>query len=269
MKKLPPPLPPPDVDAMIERRARELALFILHNDARVVYFTRYSRRPPVAEIRSPQGQRLRTVPGPLAREAEALLDAFEPEPVPEPVVVFHAAEGQHRERTAYHEAGHALAGIILGFGIVSASIVPEGDSNGRVVKLRPLTDFPLDSVAVFAAAGMAAECLVFGTHAWGGQVPTTPERVATATDPAVWFTGEREDTSDASALCTLARAAGATDPAEVRARVEAWILDACDLLDKVRGDLTDLAAALLEYGTLDAPGILAVFEGDPPAPLNA
>jgi hypothetical protein len=38
-----------------------------------------------------------------------------------------------KQTTAFHEAGHAIAAILLDIGLESVSIVPDGRSNGRVI----------------------------------------------------------------------------------------------------------------------------------------
>ncbi|MEW6156160.1 MAG: hypothetical protein AB1813_01940 [Verrucomicrobiota bacterium] len=45
-------------------------------------------------------------------------------------------ELKHQLSTAYHEAGHAVVGYFLGIPMRSVSIIPDGDSSGRVTGYR-------------------------------------------------------------------------------------------------------------------------------------
>jgi len=46
--------------------------------------------------------------------------------------------GENRVKIAYHEAGHAVAAVVLGLEVEMASIVPEGDILGHVVAPEPI-----------------------------------------------------------------------------------------------------------------------------------
>lgn len=80
-----------------------------------------------------------------------------------------------RRRVAIHEAGHAVASVLLGLGLQSVTIIPDDEALGRVV---PLDDGPneydegwddwLQAVAVSTLAGYEAERRV-----------TTPEEFGT------------------------------------------------------------------------------------------
>lgn len=69
-----------------------------------------------------------------------------------------------RERAAIHEAGHAVASVLLGLGLKSVSIVPDGVSLGRTVpkdegprEQEPGSDEWLEACVVRALAGYEAE----------------------------------------------------------------------------------------------------------------
>jgi ATP-dependent Zn protease len=53
------------------------------------------------------------------------------------------------ERTAYHEAGHAVAAYSLRWKIIEVSIVPDPDSLGHVTRT-PLKDFHPDDDTRFS-----------------------------------------------------------------------------------------------------------------------
>lgn len=69
-------------DPAVERRVLALAHYILRTEARVEY-PRPEHGPPLARIVSEQGRTLRLVSARAAKEAEAVLAAFEGEGIEE------------------------------------------------------------------------------------------------------------------------------------------------------------------------------------------
>jgi ATP-dependent Zn protease len=76
-------------------------------------------------------------------------------------------------RTAYHEAGHAVAHVVLELPPTSATIVADGDTRGRVRSLNPIYSYEgtgrrerssrARNAIVAAYAGLAAEHVFCGT----------------------------------------------------------------------------------------------------------
>lgn len=183
--------------------------------------------------------------------------------------------GPYPERVAVHEAGHALAAVLLGVPVSSVAVVPddaEGDADGYAwieYADAPGAD-PVDRLvrrALVGAAGMAAECVVFGDHSWGGRYPTTPERAAAARDPEDYFSGGVANGSDTAGLVAVARLLGFSSPFALRAVVETWIVAVARLLADHRGPLFDLVVSLSERRRLEAADVLDAFEAGPPAPV--
>ena len=73
--------------------------------------------------------------------------------------------------TAYHEAGHAVAAMILGRPVESVSIEPNRQFLGfcRFQKgvFRPSKDW-LEQEILISLAGLASEAMHSGEYAWGG-----------------------------------------------------------------------------------------------------
>jgi hypothetical protein len=84
------------------------------------------------------------------------------------------------ERTAYHEAGHAVAAYLRHLRFTSVSIVPDRGTLGRcefseapvVIDLSvpptPRTRARVETLIVVSLAGVIAECLLTGRHNWRG-----------------------------------------------------------------------------------------------------
>ena len=80
---------------------------------------------------------------------------------------------ERRQKTAYHESGHAVMAEYLGYPILKVSILPEGRTNGRCCREAPVYDGlgeteartqAVDNVLI-CFAGHAAESLLHGHHA--------------------------------------------------------------------------------------------------------
>jgi ATP-dependent Zn protease len=76
-----------------------------------------------------------------------------------------------RQATAYHEAGHAVIAMALGRPVRAVSILPNGDFLGTCHfhkgVFRPSKDW-LEQEILIAVAGVAAEAIHTGEHAWEG-----------------------------------------------------------------------------------------------------
>ena len=84
------------------------------------------------------------------------------------------------ERTAYHEAGHAVAAYLRHLRFTSVSIVPYRGTLGRCefseapiiidlsVPPSPRTRTRVETLIVVSLAGVIAECLLTGRHNWRG-----------------------------------------------------------------------------------------------------
>ncbi len=153
---------------------------------------------------------------------------------------------RRRESTAYHEAGHAVAGYVLGRYFLSVSIVTEGSSAGRCnFVARPDTFDPwrrdaatrawLEIEVITDLAGGIAERIATGVDNLAGMAAD----VYSAMDTATYVTGNEKQR-----LAYLARA---------EARAES-------ILRQYWGAVQALADALLRLGQLEYPQARAIIE---------
>jgi cell division protease FtsH len=174
-----------------------------------------------------------------------------------------------RLRTAYHEAGHALLGMMEPGAdpVRKVSIVPRGRALG-VTMSSPIADRygytteDLRGRIVVALAGRAAEQLVFGTVTTGAE--SDLEQVTQIARHMVGRWGMSKSVGLVSVLpakedgWTLGSANGHVSEAtrelvddEVRAVVSECYESALEMLTKERPRLESLARALLDNETLD------------------
>jgi cell division protease FtsH len=186
-----------------------------------------------------------------------------------------------RRRTAYHEAGHALAGMLTPGAdpVRKISIIPRGRALG-VTHAAPDADrFNYDERSLLARirvaiAGRAAEEIVLGdlttgaesdiqlltelAHAmvarWGMSRELGPVALPAA-EPA---------SAVAPSAATISESTHRAIDREVRRIVEGAHADALDLLRRERARLDRLAAALLEQETLDQEAAYRAAGLEPP-----
>lgn len=153
-------------------------------------------------------------------------------------------------RVTAHEAGHALVATMAGIHVRRVSIdASEDDEMGHTTFERKQAA-PVEALALVYAAGMAAEVLRYGNHAWGGSMPGSPSRMAAATDPVVFFSGDRTGPGDTAKLCELAKQAGNETPQDLQRVVEAAVRHACGLINIHRDAFEKLTVALIQRRTL-------------------
>jgi len=167
-----------------------------------------------------------------------------------------------RRRTAYHEAGHALAGMLIPDAdpVRKISIIPRGASLGVTLSSPDSDRFNYSDTDLLAAtrvllAGRAAEQLVFGGLTSGAE-----SDLEQLTRIARHMVG-RWGMSDAIGFVTILDGEGSSAAApetlalldvEVRRIADAAYADILALLRSERARLDALAEALLEQETLDA-----------------
>jgi cell division protease FtsH len=167
-----------------------------------------------------------------------------------------------RRRTAYHEAGHALAGMLIPGAdpVRKISIIPRGASLGVTISSPDSDRFNYSDTELLAVtrvllAGRAAEQLVFGGLTSGAESDLQQLTVIARYMVGRW--GMSESIGFMSVLD--GEGANAASPetlamldAEVRQIAEAAYTDILRLLTDERDRLEALAEALLEQETLDA-----------------
>jgi len=185
---------------------------------------------------------------------------------------------EDRERIAYHEAGHAILGLVVPGAdpVHRVSIVPRGQALG-VTYQRPDNErynFPEDYLRariIGALGGRAAEELVFGTRTTGAQNDIEQVTQLARNMVTRWGMSDklgmvqlapRENpylgTVDAYAARPYSEATASLVDAEVLRIIQECHEEAKRLLVEHRDALDALARALLEHETLDAEEIAAV-----------
>jgi cell division protease FtsH len=189
-----------------------------------------------------------------------------------------------RERTAYHEAGHALLGLLVPSSdrVQRVSIVPRGMSLGSTYQL-PVDDRTsyaedyLRARITSALGGRAAEQLVYGVTTTGAendlQQVTEIARhmvlrwgMSEKLGPISFIAPQDRDLPPAFQHQPYSDATSELIDAEVRRIVEECHHEAARLLREHRDELTALAQALLKAESLDENAILEVTGLRPSSP---
>jgi cell division protease FtsH len=170
-----------------------------------------------------------------------------------------------RRRTAYHEAGHALVGMLTSGAdpIRKITIVPRGQSLGVTLSSPDVDRFnysraELDARLRMALGGRAAEEVVFGEQTTGAEGDIAQVTALVRHMVGRWGMSERigmvavlpGDGADPWGQLASPRTLELLDE-EVRRTVEAAYDDVTALLAAERSRLDALAEALLERETLD------------------
>jgi cell division protease FtsH len=197
---------------------------------------------------------------------------------------------EERTRIAYHEAGHAILGLVVPGAdpVHRVTITPRGQALG-VTYQRPEEDrhnydeVYLRAVITGALGGRAAEEMVYGSRTTGAEndldrATDLARRMVTRWGMSTRFGPMSLASSEgavgiglpASALSSAAQLSEATAQAidaEVKSILEECYLQAQSLLRRYRNPLELLVQALLEHETLDQRKILDVTGLGPAARL--
>ncbi len=195
---------------------------------------------------------------------------------------------EERRRTAYHEAGHALLGMLQPGAdpVRKVSIVPRGRALGVTLSTPASDRYGYDANylrgrIIGALGGMAAEQEVFGVVTTGAENDLeVVTRIARAMIGR-WGMSERIGTLSVLPSEGDPRSAGVSDglldavDEEVRRLIDECYAEARRLLRQHRDKLDAIVARLLEHESLDEPDIYAAAGIErptptpPPAPLPA
>jgi cell division protease FtsH len=186
-----------------------------------------------------------------------------------------------RRRTAYHEAGHALVGMLTAGAdpVRKISIVPRGQALGVTLSSPDVDRFSysraeLEAMVKVALGGRAAEELVFGDQTTGAE-----NDIAQVTALVRQMVGRWGMSSTIGMVAVLPRDGAnpfgdMTSPRtlelldeEVRRMVEASYEDVVGVLTAERSRLDGLADALLERETLDQIDAYRIAGLTEPEPL--
>jgi cell division protease FtsH len=174
-----------------------------------------------------------------------------------------------KRRTAYHEAGHGLIGMLTPGAdpVRKISIVPRGRALGITLQTPEADRYGysaefLRGRIVTALGGRAAEDIIYGEYTTGAEadleyVTSLARRMvgrwgmSSAIGPISVLPGSGNEASTPTALSLLAGETRELFDAEVRAIVDQGYERALELLGGHREQLDALVAALLERETLD------------------
>ena len=189
---------------------------------------------------------------------------------------------EDRRRTAYHEAGHALLGMLQGDAdrVRKVSIIPRGRALGVTLQAPDADRYAYSEQyllgrIVGALGGRAAEALVFGAVTTGAQSDLTQATQIARNMVGRWGMSEAvgpvavvPDPELEATPFGLEQASPATKELvdrEVRRIADECYQKACRMLTDSRARLDTLAAALLERETLDEAEAYAAAGLTPPA----
>jgi cell division protease FtsH len=175
-----------------------------------------------------------------------------------------------RRRTAYHEAGHALLGMLQPGAdpVRKVSIIPRGRALGVTLSTPEKDRYGYDEQylrgrIIGALGGMAAEEVVFGVVTTGAEADLKTSTNIARSMVGKWGMSERvgpvqvfSDEADPRSLGFSDQMLAAVD-AEVRRIIEECFARAKELLTEHRDKLEAIVAALLEKETLDEEEVYA------------
>lgn len=194
-----------------------------------------------------------------------------------------ALSNQERRRTAFHEGGHALLGMLIPGAdpVRKVSIIPRGNALGVTFQAPDADRYGLDDAylrgrMVGALGGRAAEELVFGNTTtgaesdleqvtgiarqmigrWGMSEAIGPVTVLPAPDSGSWFPGDPRSPSESTRTLI---------DVETRRLIDACYDEARTILAAHRPQLERLASALLASETLDEDAVYAVVGFERPS----
>ncbi len=186
-----------------------------------------------------------------------------------------------RRRTAYHEAGHAIVGMVTPGAdpVRKVSIIPRGQALGVTFSAPDVDRLSYDEQDLLvrirvALGGRVAEEIVFGTHTTGAesdlqQITDIARRMVGrwGMSDAVGLMVTQPSDSETALLSGGAEASPDTQrlvDREVRRILADAHRDVTTLLTEHRENLDTLAHALLEHETLDGPAAYRAAGQAPP-----
>jgi cell division protease FtsH len=184
-----------------------------------------------------------------------------------------------RRRTAYHEAGHALLGMLLPGAdpVRKVSIIPRGRALGVTLSTPESDRYGYDEEylrgrIIGALGGMAAEDVIYGVVTTGSESDLETATGLARAMVGRWGMSERVGPVSVFPREGDARAAGASEEllnavdCEVRRIIGECRVEAARLLQENRERLEGIVARLLVTETLDEPEIYAAAGIPRPTP---
>ncbi len=188
-----------------------------------------------------------------------------------------------KEKTAYHEAGHAIVGLNLPMcdPVYKATIIPRGGALGMVVSLPEMDRLnwhkdECEQKLAMTMAGKAAEVLKYGAeHVSNGPAGDIQQASALARAMVLrWGMSEKIGNIDYSEAhegytgqtggFSVSAETKRVIEEEVRRLIEDAYARAVQILEDKREDWERLAQGLLEFETLTGAEITNLLKGEPP-----
>ena len=188
-----------------------------------------------------------------------------------------------KEKTAYHEAGHAIVGIVLPQcdPVYKATIIPRGGALGMVVSLPEIDRLnwqksECEEKMAMTMAGKAAEIIKYGPeNVSNGPAGDIQQASGLARAMVLrWGMSDKignidySEAHDGYSGSTAGLSVSANTKELIEGEVKRFIADAYDTAFAILSDKTveweRLAQGLLEYETLTGDEIKRVMKGDPP-----
>ena len=190
---------------------------------------------------------------------------------------------EQKEKTAYHEAGHAIVGLKLTKTdpVYKATIIPRGGALGMVVSLPEMDrvsmfrDEALEKITM-TMAGKAAEIFQYGAESVSSGPAGDIQQASSLARAMVMHWGMSDkvgniDYSEAHSGYTgntMGFSVSANTKEIIEAEVKRFIDDgydnAMEIIKKNKVEFERLAQGLLEYETLTGDEIERVMRGEPP-----
>jgi cell division protease FtsH len=189
-----------------------------------------------------------------------------------------------KEKTAYHEAGHAVVGLVLPEcdPVYKATIIPRGGALGMVVSLPEIDRLnwhkdECEQKLAMTMAGKAAEILKYGEHHVSNGPAGDIQQASQLARAMVlrWGMSDKVGNIDYSEAHegysgnTAGFSVSANTKEMIEEEVKAFIQNAYERAYKILADRKDewerLAEGLLEYETLTGEEIKRVMNGEPPS----
>ncbi|TDK48020.1 ATP-dependent zinc metalloprotease FtsH [Antarcticimicrobium luteum] len=188
-----------------------------------------------------------------------------------------------KEKTAYHEAGHAVVGLSLPMcdPVYKATIIPRGGALGMVVSLPEMDRLnwhkdECEQKLAMTMAGKAAEILKYGEeHVSNGPAGDIQQASQLARAMVLrWGMSDKvgnidyaeahEGYSGSTGGFSVSAHTKEMIEEEVRRFIQAGYERAAQILNEKKKDWERLAEGLLEYETLTGEEIKRVMKGEPP-----
>jgi ATP-dependent Zn protease len=160
--------------------------------------------------------------------------------------------------TAYHEAGHAVANIVLGFEVTHCTIVPKDDTVGHVEHPHPIWKYGLSVRRERTAWGRRAIVTCYAGLAAEHHFCGTPFSFDDGVRHRAW--ADHAEASELLCKFVHVRGGAVVDVDAFHAALQPFQHEALQLVRQQRTAIERLAQRLLSQPTLTEDEVLAAME---------